>query len=273
MEDYGRFPGTRGARALALIGMGAALAWADVPAGYKGTPYLGTARAVPGRIDFEHYDMGGPGVAWKHDNKAGAAGSFAGGREGDGEAQHPSFYLTNSNPGEKDNLPDGTPYPSADNPRSIYIGASHATDWVNVTIRVEKAGEYWLSSHFASEGGQIKVHVSFNGMNKTGNLTLAGTNGYHNWRFYRNFAKVPLDSGTQLLQFTLDQAHVNWDYLYLSNDSSVATGITRAKPVLRREAKPAGLPGGIPWFDARGVRGHFAPARGVFWERSEKGRY
>jgi len=185
--------------------------------------------------------------------------------------------MTNSNPGEKDNLPDGSPYPSAENPKSIYIGASHASDWVNVTVRVEKAGEYWLSSHFASEGGQIKIHVNFNDVNKTGNLTLTGTNGYHNWRFYRNFAKVALDSGVQLMRFTLDQAHVYWDYVYLSNDSSVATGITGGKPVLRGRTrvvagKSQSGPDRAPWFNVLGVRGHFGPAWGAFWERAEKGR-
>jgi hypothetical protein len=201
-------------------------AQADVPANYKGTPYLGTARSIPGRIEFEHYDMGGPGVGWKHDNKAGAAGSNACGRENDGEAQHPSCYTTNSNPGEVDKLPDGKLYPSEEAPKSTYIGASHATDWMNVTVNAEKAGEYWLSSHFATEGNSVKIHVSFNGVNKTGNLTLTSPGGYHNWKSHRNFAKVQLEAGLQVMQFTLDQAHTNWDYLYLATDSaSVPTNL------------------------------------------------
>lgn len=230
MKSSGRFSKARGASALpailCMLGMSAAAA--DVPAGYKGLPYGGAPRTIPGRVDFEDYDLGGVNVAWKTDNKAGAAGSSAAGREGDGEAQHPGFYFTNSSPAEKDNLPDGTPYPSAENPKSIYIGASHGSDWVNVTVKAEKAGDYWLSSHFASEGTQIKFHVSFNGVNKTGNLALPGTSGYHNWKYYRNFAKVQLDSGTQVMQFYLDLNHLNWDYLSLSMDSSAVTGIGEA---------------------------------------------
>lgn len=230
MESIGRFTKARGVRPLPAIlcMLGISAAMADVPAGYKGLPYGGSPRVIPGRIDFEDYDLGGVNVAWKTDNKAGAAGSSAAGRESDGEAQHPGFYFTNSSPAEKDNLPDGTPYPSAENPKSTYIGASHGSDWVNVTVKAEKAGEYWLSSHFASEGNQIKFHVSFNGVNKSGNLTLTGTSGYHNWKYYRNFAKVQLDSGTQVMQFYLDLNHLNWDYLSLSMDSSAVTGLREA---------------------------------------------
>lgn len=256
--------------------LGAAVAWADVPAGYKGTPYLGAARELPGRIDFEHYDMGGPGVGWKHDNKAGAAGSFAGGRENDGEAQHPSFYMTNNNPGEQDKLPDGTLYPSAALPKSVYIGASHATDWMNVTVKVTRPGDYWLSSHFASEGNTIKVHVKFNGVNRTGSVTIPGTNGYHNWRHYPAFAKVTLDTGLQVMQFYLEQAHVNWDYVSFSQEQAASLLTLRNHRDLGF-SRPGvgGRASGIRVQDAFGrlfdVRGAILPLpRGAFPEGGKK---
>lgn len=223
--------GSIAALATALL-VGSALA--DVPANYRGTPYLGTARAVPGRIEVEHYDMGGPNVGWKHDNKAGAAGSNACGRDNDGEAQHPSCYVTNNNPGEVDKLPDGKLYPSEASPKSTYIGASHASDWVNVTVNAAQAGEYWLSSHFATEGNTAKLHVSFNGVNKTGNLTLSSPGGYHNWKSHRNFAKVQLEAGLQVMQVYLDQAHTNWDYLYLSMDSAAVPTNLRPRNAAER---------------------------------------
>jgi hypothetical protein len=112
-------PSATAATLLATLFLAAGASNADIPAGYKGTPFGGAPRAIPGRIDFEDYDLGGVNVAWKTDNKAGAAGSNAAGREGDGEKDHPAFYTTNSNPGEVDKLPD-------------------------MTVNVAKAGTYWL---------------------------------------------------------------------------------------------------------------------------------
>jgi hypothetical protein len=218
--------------ALALLAAPAARA--DIPAGYKGTPYLGSPRAIPGRIDFEDYDMGGLNVAWKSDDKAGQAvapGSTAANRADDGEKEHPAFWITNSNPGEVDKLPDGSLYPSAESPKSIYIGAAHATDYANVTVNVAKAGTYWISAHFASQPDQIKCHVSFNGVNKTPGLTLVGTKDYHAWRFYKNLAKVDLEAGVQVMQFMLDSYHLNWDYISFASDSNGVVGLeARALP-------------------------------------------
>ncbi|MDB5049059.1 MAG: beta,4-xylanase, family [Fibrobacteres bacterium] len=206
---------------------GAAIA-SDIPATYKGLPYGGAPRSIPGRVDFEDYDLGGVNVAWKSDDKAGqgvAPGSTAANRADDGEKDHPAFYITNSNPGEVDKLPDGSLYPSAENPKSIYIGAAHATDYANVTVNVAKAGTYWLSAHFASQPNEIKLHVSFNGVNKSGPVTLAGTNDYHAWKFYRNFAKVELEAGVQVMQFMLDSYHLNWDYISFASDTNGVVGL------------------------------------------------
>lgn len=236
---------------------------ADIPAGYKGTPYLGTPRAIPGRIDFEDYDLGGVNVAWKCDNKAGAAGSHAAGRANDGENAHPAFYTTNSNPGEVDKLPDGSLYPTDANPKSTYIGATHATDWANVTVNVEKAGSYWLSTHFGGENATYKFSVRFNNVNKTGSISLAGTSNYHNWKPYRNFAKVELEAGVQVMQFMVESQHINWDYLAIASDTNgIATGISprRAGGALAapriaplRQGVSIFIPGSVPyWTDTRG---------------------
>lgn len=221
-------PRTAALSAALLLSAFACLGNADVPATYKGKPYGGVPRSIPGRIDFEDYDLGGVNVAWKSDDKAGQAvapGSTAANRAQDGETDHPAFWITNNNPGEVDKFADGTLYPEGGDHKSIYIGAAHASDYANVTVNVEKAGTYWLSSHFASQPNEIKFHVSFNGVSKTGTVTLPGTNDYHAWKYYRNFAHVQLDAGVQVMQFYLDSYHLNWDYLALSSDSSVSVGL------------------------------------------------
>ncbi len=279
MRPSTTFPGAQGlpvASTLLLAALAAAIpTLADIPVGYKGTPYLGTPWPIPGRIDFENYDLGGLNIAWKSDDKAGqgvAPGSTAANRANDGEKEHPAFWITNSNVGEVDKFADGSLYPSAENPKSIYIGAAHATDYNNTTVNVAKAGTYWISAHFASEPNQIKCHLSFNGINKTPGLTLAGTSSYHAWRYYKNMAKVELEAGVQVMQFMLDANHLNWDYVYLAADSNgIPAGLPtlvaqralpgrapaiRIIPESRGSAASAGvsfgLPGGAFWIDASG---------------------
>jgi hypothetical protein len=69
---------------------------AAVPAGYAGTPFTGTAYEIPGRIDFENYDIGGRGITWKQDNVA----SYP--RGSDPEQVHCQIYHTSENPNEID---------------------------------------------------------------------------------------------------------------------------------------------------------------------------
>ncbi len=232
IHSHSPSPHTAALSAALLLSIFAGIGNADVPATYKGKPYGGVPRTIPGRIDFEDYDLGGVNVAWKSDDKAGQAvapGSTAANRALDGETDHPAFWITNNNPGEVDKLPDGSLYPEAGDHKCSYIGAAHASDYANVTVNVQKAGTYWLSSHFASQPNEIKFHVSFNGQNKTGAVILAGTNSYHAWKYYRNFAHVELEAGVQVMQFYLDSYHLNWDYLALSSDSSVSVGLRANK--------------------------------------------
>lgn len=208
--------------ALALGLMGGR-AYGAVPQGYTGTPFMGTPWPLPGRIDFENYDEGAQDVVWRVDDHTGnfgiggcAANSYR------TTLPHPQLCQTNTNEGEIDNFTmgpmTGQPYPSAAMPKSIYIGYTHAVDWVKLTVNVTQAGTYKLSSTWASEPGGadgIKFQVSFNDVLKA-NVTLAGTGGYHNWVFYPDFATVELEAGVQVVQFAVKSMHLNYDYLQFS---------------------------------------------------------
>ncbi len=204
---------------VALIG---SHAYAQVPAGYQGTPFKGTPATIPGRIDFENYDEGGQDVAWRVDDHTGnfgqggcAANDYRMG------TPHPQLCLTN-NANEVDTYSMGPlmgqKYPSDAMPQSIYVGYTHAVDWVKLTVNVSKAGMYKLSSTWGSEPGgadAIKFQISFNDMVKA-DVKLPGTGGYHNWVVFPDFATVTLDAGVQVLQFAPKSMHLNYDYLQFS---------------------------------------------------------
>lgn len=198
------------------------LAFADIPAGYTGTPYLGTPRALPGRVDFEDHDEGGENVGWRVDDHTGNFG--VGGCAGNNyrmDFPHPQICETNSG-AEVDTYSEGplmgTTYPSAAMPSSLYIGYTHDADWVNITVDVKTAGMYTVSSTWASEPGGadgIKMQISFNDVVKA-DVSLPGTGGYHNWVAFDDFATVELEAGIQVLKFAPKSFHVNYDYLQFS---------------------------------------------------------
>lgn len=204
---------------VALFG---ARARADVPAGYKGTPFHGTATSLPGRVDFENFDEGGQDVAWRVDDHTGNFG--VGGCASNNyrnDLPHPQLCLTNQGT-EVDTYTMGPmmgqKYPSDAMPQSIYIGYTHAVDWVKLTVNVSKAGKYHLSSVWASEPGgvdAIKFQISFNDVLKA-DVKLPGTGGYHNWVAAPDFATVDLDAGVQVLQFAAKSMHLNYDYIQFS---------------------------------------------------------
>jgi hypothetical protein len=214
---------TIGTGVLGAVLLAAAPSRADIPAGYKGTPFMGTPWPIPGRIDFENYDDGGMGVGWRVDDHTGNFG--VGGCPGNSyrtELPHPQLCQTNTNQGENDIYSAGpkmgTHYPSDAMPKSIYIGYTHGVDWVKVTVNVAKAGMYKLSSVWGSEpGGATGIHfqVLFNDVMKA-DVTLPGTGGYHNWVESPDFATVQLDAGVQVMQFNAKSQHLNYDYIQFS---------------------------------------------------------
>ena len=200
----------------------AARAHAAVPAGYTGTPFKGTAATLPGRVDFENYDEGGQNVTWRvddHTGNFGVGGCAANNYRPD--LPHPQLCLTN-NATEVDTYSAGPlmgqKYPSDAMPQSIYIGYTHAVDWVKLTVNVTTAGMYKVSSTWGSEPGgadAIQFQISFNDVVKA-DVKLPGTGGYHNWIAYPDFATVTLDAGVQVLQFAPKSMHLNYDYLQFS---------------------------------------------------------
>jgi hypothetical protein len=225
---------------------------ADIPAGYKGTPFdpakaggmfngmptssITTAGPypIPGRLEFENHDMGGLNVAYfttDHDAFAGA-----GYRTDDGNNEA-SFSATSPMPDNTYDAPngdvyydtgtalDGTTYPNA-TVEDVYVGAVRPGDWFNITVNVMTAGTYQVSSTWASgngnpgkEGGDgsMELQVSVNGTMaldwKDVFPNYNTTANFHNWKIYSNMGTVTLQTGLQVLKFLSVDPHLNMDYI------------------------------------------------------------
>ncbi|HUI92698.1 MAG TPA: hypothetical protein VLX68_10665 [Chitinivibrionales bacterium] len=230
-------------RIATVMSLSSSISYAAVPAGYGGRPYpmisgpsgscynCHIPHEVPGRIDFHHYDVGGPNVSFSQKDTAyglASAGGTAGGRDNDGDHTWPAFFLT-WHPDHDTlyaagvNYPSGARYPVADTAVSDwYIGSCHSGDWTKFTIHVPKAGTYWISSIFAAAAATIQFHISFMTDTRTANtpsITFQGTGSSHAWRQFNDFASVALDSGLQVMQFYNESDGISQDFIYIAADS------------------------------------------------------
>ena len=141
------------------------------PAQGGGTPYGGTPAAIPGTVEVERYDEGGEGVAYHDLDPANQAGSF---RPNEGV----------------DAWPGG-------------LGYVQAGEWLNYTVEVAASGTYDLEARVASPGQGGTFHVEFDGVNKTGAISVPGTGG---WGNYQTVTKsgVSLTAGRHVVRLVLD---------------------------------------------------------------------
>jgi MYXO-CTERM domain-containing protein len=226
-----------GALALAPTAARAAL-----PAGYTGKPFdpkiAGGPKCpptvqpgpytIPGRLDFVNYDMGGEGITFHTGDHIVKGGT---GYRVDNPPTA-TFSLTTACAPTCPNVwydtspaLDGTVYPSATT-GDFSIGAVQNGDWMDITVNVTTAGDYSLSSTWATgngppggEGGDgtIGLKVFSNGtMLATWMATFPNYNttaDFRHWKAYPNFATVHLDAGPQVIKLQSGAKHLQMDYV------------------------------------------------------------
>jgi hypothetical protein len=252
--------------ALGLIFAGvSSTAKGDIPAGYAGTPFNpatagGTCAltppsatptagpyAIPGRLNFDDYDMGGIKVGFFTTDHDTFAGNCYRTDDGKNEA---SLSATSSTKDQYspngdvwydtgDPTVDGTLYPDSMT-TDIYIGAVRPGDWVNITVNVMTAGTYQVSSTWASgngnpggEGGNgdVELQISVNGTMmldwKDVFPNYNTTADFHHWKPYPNMGTVTLEAGMQVIKLLSVDPHLNLDYVQfdlLGADGGVVSG-------------------------------------------------
>ena len=109
----------------------------QVPTGYTGLPLGGTPQSIPGTIQIENYDTGGPGVAYQHTGTG--HGQLCGVTRTD---------LLNINcTGQQGSPTDQTQGTCAKLMGDEYLGYINQGDWLNYTVTVKEAGTYVISTH------------------------------------------------------------------------------------------------------------------------------
>ncbi|HSZ82775.1 MAG TPA: carbohydrate-binding protein [Polyangia bacterium] len=179
----------------------------QVPSTYTGRPLGGMPQTIPGTIQVENYDTGGPGVAYNYGGTG--HGSLCGVTRTD---------LVNLNcTGQAGSPTDQTEGTCAKLMGDVYLGYIDAGDWLNYTVTVQEAGTYAISTHAGVEGTP-KLMFTFTPTVKTAALPLMGTSGcgvesYHVWAVQNDVGTIALTPGTYVMRLDFVAVGLNLDWV------------------------------------------------------------
>jgi hypothetical protein len=196
------------------------------PSDYQGRPfadarYASGPQKIPGRVKLAYYDFGGEGVAF-HDTTPKNLGS--GGLNplnGDyfNEFRHTEAVDTSYTKSCCDTNPYDMVVPELD---QLYVGWTEAGEWLNLTVEVEKTGDYSINLMYTCNGPGV-ISLSIDRKDATGPLALVNTNNrqepiawrqWHHWNKMKGLAKLHLAAGRQLLTLrVVANGNMNFDYL------------------------------------------------------------
>ncbi len=136
-------------------------------------PYAGVI-SIPGTIQIENYDAGGEGVSY-HDLDTANQGN---------QYRNDAVDIESASEG------------------GYNVGWMLAGEWLEYTVNVQTAGTYTINSRVASNEGGGTYHIEFNGVDKTGQITITSTGGWQNWVTLSNV--VTLNAGQQVMRIVMD---------------------------------------------------------------------
>jgi probable HAF family extracellular repeat protein len=148
------------------------------PTAPQSTPFTGSPIALPGTVQAEDFDNGGEGVAY-HDTTAG-------------------------NSGGRYRATDVDVQPTTDSGGGYNVGWMAPGEWLAYSVNVAAAATYRLDLRIAASGEGGRVHVEFNGVDKTGPITIPNTNGWQSWSTLHT--QVALSAGAQKMRVVVDAA-------------------------------------------------------------------
>jgi len=183
--------------------------WVNFAATGSGpSPYAGVIQ-IPGQLEAENFDLGGEGVGY-HD-------------------------LDVTNQGAAYRLSEGVDIVAATDTGGGYkLAYTKAGEWLSYSVNVAQTGTYSASIRVASSGAGGTFHLEFNGVNKTGAITVPNTGGWQNWQTI-TVNNLSLSAGPQTMRIVMDTngpvtaepGNINWINFTAGGGG---TGLLRWKP-------------------------------------------
>ena len=142
------------------------------------SPYLGAPVPLPGQVFAANFDLGGEGSAYRDLDSTNNGGAYR--------------------PTEGVDLFTGVAHAF-----TYGVGWVQAGEWLEYSVNVTAAGAYTLEAEVASNGAGGTIHVEFNGVDKTGPLTVPNTGGWNTFVIVTRTG-VNLTAGLQIMRIAMD---------------------------------------------------------------------
>jgi beta-glucanase (GH16 family) len=144
----------------------------------------GAAVEIPGVIQAENFDTGGPGYAypasWKH--------------------QGESSFRPDEGPAIKQITTHGEPNVT---PGGYYLNNLPTDAYVNYSVHIAKEGSYTFRARVASQGTGGTIHFNLDQKNTTKSMQIPDTGGPENWTMLY-FGPVQLPAGNHVISLKVD---------------------------------------------------------------------
>jgi glucosylceramidase len=158
---------------------GGNLNWIELQPAVPGTPFTGTPISLPGVIEVENFDLGGPGVAYNDLDTWNSGGAY--------RNEAVDIETTGDAGGGYD------------------IGWTGAGEWLSYSVDVVASGRYTVRARVATMAPGGSFHLSLDGVRITKSVTVPGTDGWQNWQTIE-IPDVPFVAGPHVLQLVFDGA-------------------------------------------------------------------
>lgn len=172
-------------------------------------PYEGTPHIVPGKIELEHFDVGGNGYAY-YDSSTGSETGVSFRDDEDVDIEECS-----------------------DTGGGYNLGWTAAGEWLEYTVNVASAGTYDIELRAACSESDRSVSLSSDG-NTIASFDIPNTGGWQEWETI-TVKDIELDEGEQVIRLTIgDENYVNLNYIEFTTDAVLPT-IKLTSPGTKRE--------------------------------------
>lgn len=180
------------------------------------TPWSGVPVAVPGTIEMENYDKGGPGVAYQ-----------------DADPQNKGeVYRTDG----VDIAEIGTD--------SYAIGWTEAGEWLEYTVNIAAAGVYQWSARVASGSDNASFKLSLDGNDITSEIKIPNTDSWNSYTTITGNTQT-LPPGTATLRLTITGSYGNIDWIKFSSENSTPNLHKNLSPTAQKLLKQYRLNGAL----------------------------
>lgn len=149
-----------------------------------GTPYGGMPWSIPGKIEAEDFDDGGPAVAYSDSDELNNGGQY-----------RMDEFVDIENCGEG----------------GYNVGWLGGSEWLEYTVNVTTADTYTIELRVASQNATgSSIRVEFDGEDRTGTLAVPNTG---NWQQYATVRKdVTLTAGKHIMRVLMGDGAFNFNY-------------------------------------------------------------